>query len=69
MQSLNTRLKEQHNYPSFVDARSRLISISVLNWEVAEEKSLAFHVAEINSIWFFSLPINLDNIGYSNEEQ
>lgn len=49
MQSLNTSLKEQ-NYPSFVDARSRMIYISVLNWEVAEEKSVAFLVAEIHSI-------------------
>lgn len=54
MQSLNTRLKEQHNYPSFVDARSRLISISVLNWEVTEEKSVAFLVAEINMILFLA---------------
>lgn len=50
MQSLNTRLKEQHNYPSFVDARNRLISISVLNWEGAEEKSVTFLVAEIHSV-------------------
>lgn len=67
MQSLNTRLKEQHNSPSFVDARSRLISISVLNWEVAEEKLVAFLVAEIHSMWFFPLLIILDNIIYSNE--
>lgn len=50
MQSLNARLKEQHNSPSFVDARSRLISISVLNWEAAEEKLVAFLVAEIHSM-------------------
>lgn len=67
MQSLNTRLKEQHNYPSFVDARSRLISISIWNWEVAEEKPVAFFVAEIHSIWLFSLLIIVDNISYSNE--
>lgn len=67
MQSLNTRLKEQHNYPSFVDARSRLISIRVLNWEVAEQKSVAFLVAEIHSALFFPLLIILDNVSYSNE--
>lgn len=50
MQSLNTRLKEQHNYPSFVDARNRMISISVLNWEGTEEKSVTFLVAEIHSV-------------------
>lgn len=65
MQSLNTRLKEQHNYPSFVDARNRMISISVLNWEGAEEKSVTFLVAEIHSVWFFFLLITLD-ISYCN---
>lgn len=67
MQSLNTRLEEQHNYPSFVDARSRLNSISVLNWEAAEEKAVAFLVAEIHSMCVFSLLIIVDNISYSNE--
>lgn len=67
MQSLNTRLEEQHNYPSFVDVRSRLISISVLNWEAAEKKAVAFLVAEIHSIRVFSLLIIVDNISYSNE--
>jgi len=66
MQSLNARLKEQH-YPSFVDARSRLISISVLNWEGAEEKLVVFLEAEIHSIRF--LLISLDSPSYSNEYQ
>lgn len=63
MQSLNVRLKEQHHYPPFVDARSRLISIIVLNWEGAEEKLVAFLVAEIHSMLF--LLISLDSTSYS----
>lgn len=33
MQSVSTRLREKHNYPAFVDVRSRVVLISAFNWE------------------------------------
>lgn len=53
MQSVSARLREQHNYPSFVDAGRRLISIRALSWGGAAEKLGALLGAGICSVGFF----------------